>query len=146
MTPAADLLLLHLRIVGVLMTLLVLVNLAVPGRFGWRAEMDRLSLLNRQIVQAHHVFIVLILVLFAALLLTCTEALLQPTRLARAVLTGLTIFWGLRMVMQWVFYSPATWRGHRFNTVMHGVFSVTWMYVTATLAAALWSNLSSPGT
>ena len=145
MTPDADLLLMHLRIVGILMALLVLVNLAVPGRFGWREEMARLSLLNRQIVYAHHVFIVLILALFAALLLTCAEALLQPTRLARAVLIGLTTFWALRMLMQWGFYSSATWRGHRFHTVMHGVFSVTWMYVTVTLAAALWSNLSAPG-
>jgi hypothetical protein len=49
------------------------------------------------------------------------------------------------MLMQWFFYSPAIWRGHRFNTVMHAVFSITWVYVTATFAAALWSNLTHAG-
>ena len=48
--------------------------------------------------------------------------------------------------MQWFFYSPAIWRGHRFNTVMHGVFSVAWVYVTAVFAAALWANLAHAGT
>jgi hypothetical protein len=136
-----DTLLVHLRVVGVVMASLVVVNLVVPRRFHWREEMSRLSLLNRQIFQAHNVFLILTLALFSALLLTSGAALLEPTRLSRAVLTGLTVFWGLRMLMQWYFYSPLIWRGHRFNTVMHYVFSVTWVYVTTVFAAALWVTL-----
>ena len=136
-----DTLLVHLRLVGVVMASLVVVNLMVPGRFHWREEMSRLSLVNRQIFQAHSVFLVLTLALFSALLLTCGTALLEPTRLSRAVLFGLTVFWGLRMLMQWYFYSPLIWRGHRFNTVMHYVFSFVWVYVTAVFGAALWVTL-----
>ena len=36
-----------------LMAVLVVVNLFVPARFHWREELARLSLLNRQIFQAH---------------------------------------------------------------------------------------------
>jgi hypothetical protein len=136
MTPDPTLVL-HLRIVGILMALLVVVNLYVPGRFGWREELSRVSLLNRQIFQAHTIFIVLLIALMSALFLTCAEALLEPTRLSRAVLIGLTVFWGLRMLMQWFFYSPQVWRGHRFHTVMHGVFSLGWIYVTAVCGLAL---------
>ena len=46
----------------------------VPWRFHWRDEMARLSLLNRQIVQAHAVFLVLTLALLSALLLICGDA------------------------------------------------------------------------
>lgn len=141
MTLSPDTLLLHLRLAGVVMASLVVVNLLVPRRFHWREEMSRLSLVNRQIFQAHSVFLVLTLALFSALLLTCGPALLEPTRLSRAVLAGLTIFWGLRMLMQWCFYSPLLWRGHRFNTVMHYTFSVVWVYVTTVFAVALWANL-----
>jgi hypothetical protein len=141
MTLSPDTLLLHLRLAGVVMASLVVVNLLVPRRFHWREEMSRLSLVNRQIFQAHSVFLVLTLALFSALLLTCGPALLEPTRLSRAVLAGLTIFWGLRMLMQWCFYSPLIWRGHRFNTVMHYTFSVVWVYVTTVFAVALWANL-----
>ena len=52
MTPDLALAL-HLRIVGVLMALLVVVNFFVPAAFNWREELSRLSLLNRQIFIAH---------------------------------------------------------------------------------------------
>ena len=67
---ASDTLLLHLRIVGVLMASLVGVNLFVPKIFRWREELERLSLLNRQIFQVHGLFMVFTLALFSALLLT----------------------------------------------------------------------------
>ena len=145
MTIHPGVLALHLRAVGLLMAALVVVNLFVPRRFRWREEMASLSLLNRQIFEVHSLFIVLTLALFAALLLTSSDALLEPTRLSRAILIGLTIFWSARMFAQWFYYSPDVWRGDRFRTVMHCVFSVTWVYVTATFGAALWRNLSSGG-
>ena len=43
---------------------------------------------------------------------------------------------------QWFFYSPAVWRGDRFKTIMHGVFSVTWVYVSAVFGAALYFVVS----
>ena len=134
-------LLLHLHVVGLVMALLVVINVIVPFRLRWSDDMATLSLVNRQIFQAHSVFLILTLGLFSALLLTCAPTLLEPTRLARAVLTGLTIFWALRMVMQWWFYNPAIWRGHRFYTAMHYLFSVTWIYVTTVFAVALWQTL-----
>jgi hypothetical protein len=132
-------LLTHLRLVGVIMAVLVIVNLFVPGRLRWREELARVSLVNRQIFQVHTGFIILILAMFAVLLLTSADALLEPTRLSRLILGGLTIFWGLRMLTQWFYYSPAIWRGDRFNTAMHRIFSVAWVYVTAVLGAAFWS-------
>ena len=132
-------LLINLRVVGVIMAVLVVVNLFVPGRLRWREELARVSLVNRQIFQVHTLFIVLILAMFGLLLLTSADALLEPTRLSRLILGGLTIFWGLRLLTQWFYYSPAIWRGDRFNTVMHGVFSVAWVYVTAVLGTAFWS-------
>ena len=138
-------LLIHLRIIGVLLALLVVVNLCVPWHLNWRHEMAQLSLLNRQIFQVHSLFIVLTLGLFSALLLTSGDALLEPSRLSRAILAGLTIFWGVRMLMQWFYYSPEVWRGNRFNTVIHGIFSAVWIYMTATFGTALWLNLSLRG-
>jgi hypothetical protein len=144
MTINPDLVLLNLRIVGIMLAALAVANLFVPRRFEWHAEMARLSLLNRQIFQAHSVFLILTLAMFSGLLLTCGPELLEPTRLARAILIGLSVFWTLRMLMQWFFYSPEIWRGNRFFTVMHGIFSVTWVYVSAVFGVALWNSLSRP--
>jgi hypothetical protein len=139
MTIDPHTLLLHLRIVGVAMAALVAINVYVPRRFNWRDELAQLSLLNRQVFVAHAIFLVLTLALTSVLLLAYADALLQPSALGRAVLAGLTIFWTLRMVMQWGFYSPAIWRGHRFNTAMHCVFSALWVYVSGVFAAAWWA-------
>ena len=140
MTLDPQLVIVHLRAVGVVMALLVAVNLVVPVRYRWRDETARLSLLNRQIFQAHAVFLILTLALLSVLLLNYADVLVEPTPLSRAVLAGLTIFWGLRMLMQWCFYSPAIWRGDRFHTAMHWLFSATWVYVTGVFATA-WLTL-----
>lgn len=68
MTITPAFLLLNLRVIGVILAVLVIVNLFVPARFGWRAELARVSLLNRQIFQAHSVFLILTLALLSALL------------------------------------------------------------------------------
>jgi len=140
MTLAPDVLLWHLRATGVLLALLVVVHAFVPGRLRWREELSRLSLVNRQIFEVHTLFIVLVLALLSTLLLTSSDALLTPSRLSRALLFGLTIFWGLRMLTQWFYYSPAVWRGNRFNTLAHCVFSTVWVYMTATFGAAFLSS------
>ncbi len=131
-------LIVNLRAVGALLAALVVVNLYVPARFNWRADLSRVSLLNRQIFQAHSVFLVLTLALTSVLLLTSADVLVEPSPLSRAVLIGLTIFWALRMLMQWFFYSSDIWRGNGFFTAMHVIFSAMWMYMTAVFGAALW--------
>lgn len=143
MTITGSTLLLHLRIAGVLLALLVPLNVYIPHRFNWRQEMASLSLLNRQIFQVHSVFIVLTVALFSALLLTCAEALLEPTRLSRAVLIGLTLFWAVRALLQWGFYSPSIWRGHPFNRAVHYLFSAVWVYFVTTFATALWWSVAA---
>jgi len=138
-------LIVHLQVTGIMMAALAVLNLALPRFLRWREELASLSLLNRQVFQVHAFFIALIVALFAALLLTSSHALLEPTRLSRAVLAGLTIFWGTRMLIQWFYYSPALWRGNRVNTTVHCLSSMGWTYMTTTFAAALWVNLSQAG-
>lgn len=133
----------HLRIVGVLMVLLVVMHLFVPAKLRWREELARLSPINRQIFQVHTMFIVLLLAMFAVLFAGYAEALLAPGPLSRAVLGGLTIFWTLRLLTQWFVYSPEVWRGNRCNTAVHAVISVVWIYVAGVCATALWTNINS---
>jgi hypothetical protein len=134
----SDLLLVNLRIAGACMAALVVFNLFVPQYLGWRRELARVSLVNRQIFEVHAFFLVLTLAMFAVLLLTASDALLEPTRLSRLVLGGLTTFWAIRMLAQWFYYSPNTWRGNRLHTVLHVAFSALWIYVTVVFGSAFW--------
>lgn len=128
----------HLKIVGVLLLLLAAAHAFFPRRFRWREELARLSLLNRQIFVVHCLFIVLVLVMFAALCLFYTDALLRPEPLARAVLGGMAVFWTLRLFVQFFVYDRTLWLGNRLNSGAHLFFSVLWAYFAMVFAASLW--------
>jgi hypothetical protein len=133
----------HLRLVGVLMLVLAALNVYLPRYFNWRTELASLSLINRQIMRVHAGFICVLLVMFAGLALLCTRDLLEPTRLARTLLVALAAFWFLRLLTQWFVYDRSLWRGRRFETIVHLVFTAVWTYFAGTFTCALLHNLGS---
>lgn len=128
---------LHLQIAGSLLLVLSALGLTLPRRFGWRAELERVSLLTRQVFFVHAKFITLIVVFMGILSIGWAHELTTPVPLATPVLAGLMIFWGVRLFMQWGVYDRRLWVGNRFNTTMHYVFTVFWIYLTAVYGWAL---------
>lgn len=129
---------LHLRIVGIIMFGIILLNFHVWKRYGWRRELQQVSLLTRQVFAVHSFFIMMMVGMFGALSLVFTSALLEPTPLGRLVLAGLVIFWASRLVMQWLVYDKRLWKGKTAETVVHYVFTGVWGYFTVVYGAALW--------
>jgi len=129
----------HLRLAGAGLFLLAAGHLLLPRRFHWREELAQLSLLNRQVFVVHTFFICFVLMLMGSLSAFGTTALLQPTPLARWVLGGLTLFWSTRLLFQWFVFDSRLWRGDRFLTFMHGLFTLIWIYLTGVYGAAWWA-------
>lgn len=127
----------HLKIVGLLMTLLALLHAFFSRRFNWKDELQSLSLLNRQLFIVHTFFIALVVMLFGLLTFFCAEHLISKTPLARALLIVLTVFWIARWFAQHFYFSPKLWRGHRFNTAIHVIFSLLWTYFVVIYGWAL---------
>lgn len=132
---------LHLRIAGALLLLLAAVHPFFPKQLGWKEDLSKLTLLNRQIFLVHVGFIVLSLVLFGALALFFAGDLIAPSRLAAAVLFGLALFWGLRLLTQQFIYDRSLWRGNRRNTVLHILASLLWTYLTAVFGWGWWRQV-----
>ena len=126
----------HLQVAGVLQLALALAHLFFPRLFGWRQELQGVSLLTRQIFWAHLFFIALTVAGFGTVSVLYAVELTQRGPLARAFLGGLSLFWLIRWIFQFFFYSSALWRGHRFNTVMHVLFGLLWMYLFAVYGTA----------
>lgn len=131
----------HLRVAGIGLILLAGVHLVFPKRFRWREDLAKLSLLNRQIFLVHTFFICLVLLLMGSLCAFATDALVERTRLAWLVLGGLAVFWGIRLLFQWLVYDARLWRGDRFPTTMHLLFTCIWTYSTAVFAYGWWTLL-----
>ena len=131
---------LHLRIAGALLLLLAAVHPLIPKELGWKEDLAKLTLVNRQIFLVHVGFIALMLVLMGGLALFYADELATPGRLSRAVLGGLALFWGLRLLTQQLVYDRSLWRGNPRYTAVHVVLTLMWSYLTAVFGWGWWSR------
>ncbi len=118
---------LHLKIISFLLLALALVHVGFPKRFNWKTELQSLSLINRQMMKVHTFFIALALFLIGILCLYSTGDLVN-TPLGKQISIGLSIFWTTRLAFQFFVYSPELWKGKIFETCMHLLFSILWLY------------------
>jgi hypothetical protein len=119
----------HLKIVGSLMILLSLMHIIIPRYFRWEQELASLSLITKQILYVHTFFIAFIVLLMGLLCLSYSYELIHDP-FGRVISLGLFGFWLTRLIFQFFVYSPKVWRGKRFETLMHVVFSINWLYFT----------------
>lgn len=122
---------LQLSVAGILQVSLAFAHLGFGRRLGWKDDLARLSLVNRQIFQVHTFFIGLVLVLFGMLDLLAGKLLLDGSVLARSVSGGLAVFWGARLWVQWFVFDHRLWRGKRFETTVHAIFTLLWTWLCA---------------
>lgn len=118
------------------MILLAFLHVGFPKYFNWAKELNRISLINMQMMQAHTFFIALFLMLVGLLLTTSPFEFLKHS-FGKKIGLGLFIFWLLRLIFQFAHYSPKLWKGKQFETSMHIVFTLIWLFfcfVFATIA------------
>ncbi|QIX62925.1 hypothetical protein HER32_17800 [Hymenobacter sp. BT18] len=128
---------LQLRIIGASLVLLAMLHAGFPRYFNWAGELKPLSLINRQMMYVHTLFIALVVLLMGLLCISCAPDLLH-TRLGHGVALGLGVFWLVRLVVQFFGYSAELWRGKRFETTVHVVFSLLWLYLTSFFFLVYW--------
>lgn len=119
----------QVEVAGGLLVVLAMLHAAFPRYFKWRHELAPLSLLSRQIMYVHTFFVALVVLLMGLLCLTSAAELLT-TPLGRRVALGLGVFWLARLLVQFFGYSAELWRGKRFETGVHLLFSLLWLYLT----------------
>lgn len=111
---------LFLRIIAVAQIALAVLSFFLPRILDWKADMERMSLLVREVFEIHSWFISLTLVIWGVLTWRfAPEMAHEPTELSRWLCGAIAVFWGLRCVLQWLHYSGAHWRGILSRTVIH---------------------------
>jgi hypothetical protein len=122
---------LQFKITGILLIALAMLHFIFPKYFNWKKDLRSISLINRQMMYVHTFFIGVTVFLMGVLCLFCSEDLVN-TRLGKQLSLGLSVFWGLRLIFQFFVYSPRLWRRKIFETTMHIIFSLLWIYLTYT--------------
>jgi hypothetical protein len=119
----------HLKIVGSLLIALSLMHIVIPKYFKWEQELTSLSLITKQILYVHTFFIAFVVLLMGLLCIGYSHELVYDN-FGRVISLGLFGFWLTRLIFQFFVYSPDVWRGKNFETVMHVLFSLLWLYLT----------------
>ena len=119
----------HLKIVGWLLIALALMHIIIPKYFKWEQELTTLSLITKQILYVHTFFIAFTVLLMGLLCLNYADQLINDP-FGDVISLGLFGFWLTRLIFQFFVYSPTVWRGKKFETTMHVVFSIAWLYFT----------------
>jgi predicted neutral ceramidase superfamily lipid hydrolase len=113
-----------------------------PRRFRWAEQLQRVELLTRQVFWVHIGFIVLLLVLQGVLLAGFPRLVLAPNGAATALLVGMLAFWLYRLVAQLFVYDPELWRDRPTHRLVHVVFTLLWLAISAVLGWALLVQLT----
>lgn len=119
----------HLKLIGFILIILSLVHVVFPRYFNWKEELKSLSLINRQMMIIHTFFIALVVLLMGLLCISYSTELID-TKLGKNISLGLGIFWGMRLFIQFFGYSSQLWKGKRFETMIHVLFSLLWTYIS----------------
>lgn len=98
--------------------------------FNWGNELKLISLINKQMMEVHTFFIALVVFLMGLLCITSAPELID-TPFGKKISLGLGLFWLARLYVQFFVYSPALWKGKKFETTVHVLFSVLWIYLSA---------------
>jgi len=123
----------HFKITGCLFIVLALIHIIFPKYFNWKEELQPLSLINRQMMQVHTFFIALTVFLMGVLCIVAPDEMIT-TPLGKKISTGLAVFWGIRLWIQFFGYSARLWKGKKTETAIHILFIVLWTYCTGVFA------------
>lgn len=111
---------------------IAVINLQLVKLLGWQAELERMSLLVREVFHVHKWFISIILVIFAVLTLRFPSDLAGGSELGRWLAGCIGGFWLIRTWMQWGFYDASHRRVSRGRNAVH--WTLTICYGGAALA------------
>jgi hypothetical protein len=128
---------LHLRIIGLILIGLSLLHVIFPKYFNWKQELTSLSLINKEVMYVHTFFIALS-ILLAGLLCVLYPNEICNTPLGKGIALGLFIFWFCRLLFQFFVYSSSLWKGKKFETLVHIIFSLLWGYLSLIFFLIYW--------
>ncbi len=129
----------HYKIIGFLLIALSCIHVVFPKYFHWKKDLDSLSLINREMMYVHTFFVAIMVFLMGVLCITSSKELIE-TDLGKNIALGMCIFWTIRLLIQFFGYSAALWKGKTFETIMHILFSLLWIYLSIIFGATYFNH------
>jgi hypothetical protein len=118
--------------------LVACLNLGLVSLLGWKEHLAAMPLLLRQVFRVHQWFITITLLLFAVWTWKLAPQIAPRSELAGWVCAGISLFWGIRTVMQVTYYSSSHWRGKPARILVHIILLIAYGACALTYGIAAW--------
>jgi hypothetical protein len=131
-------LMLFLLIAGVLQLLIASSNFVAARMLDYRGNLARVSPIVREVFWVQILYIEIVLAAFAGVCFFFPDDLTGENAMGRCFSVFLAFFWGLRLLLQLVFYVAATRRQHR---AIDSLFLAAQVYLTGVFVIAACGGL-----
>lgn len=125
-----------LRVAGLLHFSLLVAGSLLPFVLDWRRDLKKLDRLSQQIVWAHGLFIVMVIIGFGTASLVLPNELAAGTPLARALCGFIALFWLARLVVQLFFFDAEPHLTHWFLRLGYRGLTGVFTYLAIVYAVA----------
>ena len=126
---------------GILHFGILVASAMVPKMLDWKASLNKLDGLSRQLVWVHGIFIVLVIIGFGSLSVLCAHDLVTGTRLARAVCLFIALFWAARLIVQFFVFDAKPYLKTAFLKAGYHGLTVVFMYHTIVYSLAAFVGM-----
>ena len=130
---------LHLQVAGFVQLAIAAANFVLPRKLRYRENLSRVDPIIRQVFVVHSVYIVFVLMAFAALCLLYAPELAQAGVLGRFLCVWMAVFWTPRLIVQWTYYDPEV---RRANPWGNWGFTAAILYLIVVFSVAALGGVS----
>ena len=118
---------------------IAVLNLFLVRIMKWEEPVVRMPQLVREVFHVHAWFITITLVIFGVVTIRFAGELAAGTNdLGRWLVCGIGLFWLIRWVIQFFFYSSSHWKGKCAETAVHIVDPDLWVFHRSVFAGGIW--------
>jgi len=97
-----------------------------------------MPLLVREVFRVHQWFITITLLLFAFWTWKIIPQIGQGSDLAGWILAGISLFWGIRTILQVTYYSSSHWKGKTRESLVHVLLLLAYGGCSLVYATGAW--------
>jgi hypothetical protein len=126
-----------LWIAGFVQLAIASANFFLPSKLKYRENLSRVSPIIRQIFVVHSVYIVGVVLLFAAVTFSFAGELASGHGLGRFLAASIAVFWLFRAPVQLLYYDATLRRENRWGDI---AFTAAALFLTATYGAASFAQ------
>src|SRR5579863_805481 len=117
----------------------LIASFQVPARLGWKEDLRKLTPFNRKLMWVHGGFAVLTIVAFGILTLTLHSELLRGDRSALGLALFIGVYWGTRILVDFLYYDHEDWPSGRGFLLGHVLLTSLFAFLATTnIALVIW--------